>query len=169
MLLSSKVLDGLRDAPAPDPVSVSAQYVKAMADAVEDAEDEEKPPAPAPARTARRSLAALLSQKAPETSAESATEGPGPSKRKAPSDKHVDVGDSEHAYKPQHFQQKRQIFVASAMADGMSYNEARSAWTGSVERARLLASVPLGELKRRRFVPKGATCNPFLAVAAGGG
>ena len=45
--------------------------------------------------------------------------------------------------------------------------EAEQAWSSSLERAKLLSSYSLSQLKRRRFVPTAATSNPFAERVKG--
>ena len=59
-------------------------------------------------------------------------------------------------------------FLAQAAANGeeASYAMARDKWATSMKRASLLSTVSLPELKRRRFVSKDCTTNPFAAMVA---
>ena len=59
-------------------------------------------------------------------------------------------------------------FLDQAAANGeeASYAMARDKWATSMTRASLLSTVSLPELKRRRFVSKDCTTNPFAAMAA---
>lgn len=56
-------------------------------------------------------------------------------------------------------------FICSAKEAGTASSrpEALASWSVSLKRAQLLSSLSLPELKKRRFVPKGCTANPFLA------
>ena len=59
-------------------------------------------------------------------------------------------------------------FLDQAAANGeeASYAMARDKWATSMKRASLLSTVSLPELKRRRFVSKDCTTNPFAAMVA---
>ena len=61
-------------------------------------------------------------------------------------------------YSPHLYAEQRKIFIG---ASGKTYKEACEAWKTSAERSKLLSQVSLGELKRRKFVPKGCQENPF--------
>ena len=61
-------------------------------------------------------------------------------------------------YSPHLYAQKRLIFIE---ASGLAFKEASAAWNASSERAALLSTVPLAELKRRKFVPRGCQEHPF--------
>lgn len=77
-------------------------------------------------------------------------------------------GDAE-AYKPGEFSQARKGYICKFLADlkatgvKASKRQGSEAWNASLERATFLAYVSVPELKRRKFLPKGATSNPFLA------
>ncbi|CAK9052448.1 DAO domain-containing protein, partial [Durusdinium trenchii] len=44
-----------------------------------------------------------------------------------------------------------------------SFAQAQAAWATSLDRARILSSLSVAELKKRKFVEKGCSNNPFLA------
>ncbi len=44
---------------------------------------------------------------------------------------------------------------------GMSFADAQEAWNSSKEKYSLLGGLSVGELKKRRFLPKGSTENPW--------
>lgn len=44
---------------------------------------------------------------------------------------------------------------------GMSFADAQKAWNSSKEKYSLLGGLSVGELKKRRFLPKGSTENPW--------
>lgn len=63
----------------------------------------------------------------------------------------------------------RTEFINKLRSDGTgkSFGEASELWDQSMEKARYLAPVSVGELKKRRFLPKGANTNPWLAKVNG--
>ena len=63
----------------------------------------------------------------------------------------------------------RTEFINQLRSDGTgkSFGEASELWDQSMEKARYLAPVSVGELKKRRFLPKGADTNPWLAKVNG--
>ena len=88
-------------------------------------------------------------------------DAPGPQNRDEPPKKAEPeaVAARESAkYSPHLYAQKRMIFI---QASGLGLKEGSAAWNASSERAALLSTVPLGELKRRKFVPRGCQENPF--------
>lgn len=64
---------------------------------------------------------------------------------------------------------KKFLELAAANGKEASKSEALEKWKNSVKRAQLLANVPLPELKKRRFVTKDCTENPFFLKAQQGG
>lgn len=42
-----------------------------------------------------------------------------------------------------------------------SRSEAIASWHGSLKRAQILSTLSVADLKRRKFIPKGSTTNPF--------
>lgn len=87
----------------------------------------------------------------------------------------VDKGSQDEAtseppankYTPHLYAERRVHFIQQAKADGVSFKEAREAWNESDSKRAMLATVSLPELKRRRFVEKGCTVNPFCLARAG--
>ena len=55
----------------------------------------------------------------------------------------------------------RMKYIENLRAEGKSFDEASKLWNDSAEKAAYLAPVSVGELKKRRFLPKGATRNPW--------
>ena len=55
----------------------------------------------------------------------------------------------------------RSEFITKARIGGKTYKEAKNLWDDSMEKARYLAPVGVGELKKRRFLPVGSTLNPW--------
>ena len=56
----------------------------------------------------------------------------------------------------------RALHINNHRNKGCSYKEACKFWDDSVEKAQLLSLVPLPELKKRRFVGREVTVNPWL-------
>ena len=69
------------------------------------------------------------------------------------------------AYSPHLYQERCEIFLKARVSEGLS--EAREKWATSMDKARMLCGHSVGELKRRRFVAKGVTQNPFAAALGG--
>ena len=76
----------------------------------------------------------------------------------------------ETEYKPGEMKEEQKIWVQwyiqkeEKNGNVISKGEANKQWLVSLRRAQILCRVPLSDLKRRRFVPKGADTNPFLAM-----
>ena len=79
-----------------------------------------------------------------------------------------EVAETEH--KPGEMKKEQQIWVQGYLqkeekkGNVISKAEANKQWPVSLRREEILCRVPLTDLKRRRFVPKGADTNPFLAM-----
>ena len=77
---------------------------------------------------------------------------------------------SEQEYQPGKFLEERAKWITAWLKDqeqkGLCFSRAHALkeWGTSLKKAQLLASVPLTELKRRRFVGKEAETNPFLEM-----
>ena len=165
-----KVEDALaksHSTPAPDPIPVSDQYVAAFGD------DDEGDLDPHDAGHVGKTVLGLLKGRG-VIQAEVASNPKGRFTFKRASDTSKcpensrDAGEIAGQYTPHLYAEKRKIFLGSAKLKGLSYKDANASWNSSKERALLLCDVPLPELKRRRFVSKSCTQNPFQ-VAAGGG
>ena len=76
--------------------------------------------------------------------------------------------DSTVEYQPHLFNEKRNVFLES-LKGTCSYKEACQRWARSFERAQMLASLPVQELKRRKFITKDVCENPFARVVAARG
>ena len=80
--------------------------------------------------------------------------------------KHVSCVTSQPKGEPNYASLRKQfvldfaIYQAKAGSKATPH-EAQSAWLGSTKRAQILGTMSVNELKRRRFLPKGATVNPF--------
>ena len=59
----------------------------------------------------------------------------------------------------------RDNFISQKKAEGYTYSKAKSLWDNSSEKASFLGSASLQELKKRKFVPKGSTSNPWATKA----
>ena len=66
-------------------------------------------------------------------------------------------------YKPEAYKKVRAEYIDQKRSEGASYAIANGAWHLSTEKAKLLSALPVGELVRRRFLPKGAKENPWAA------
>ena len=64
-------------------------------------------------------------------------------------------------YEPSIYAEKRKTYIDNLRETGVAFNLAASAWNLSQEKRKLLCNVSVSELKRRRFLPKGATENPW--------
>lgn len=63
---------------------------------------------------------------------------------------------------PWKYQEIRSAFIKSVRAEkNMSFSDATAVWDESDKKRELLGSLSLPELKRRRFVDKSATENPW--------
>lgn len=57
-------------------------------------------------------------------------------------------------------------FMGKLREDGHSFASAKEMWNNSTEKKAYLGNVPLPILKKRRFVPKDATSNPWAVLGA---
>lgn len=64
-------------------------------------------------------------------------------------------------YVPEVYSAKRSAFIQNLRNDGHSYQVAKTTWNFSSVKRELLSGVSVSELKRRRFLPKGASENPW--------
>lgn len=73
-------------------------------------------------------------------------------------------------YEPGKFNQAQQDYVKQFMEQAAingtnaTRKDAKHSWQTSAKRASLLADLSVSELKRRKFVPKGTTTNPFKEI-----
>lgn len=65
------------------------------------------------------------------------------------------------SYVPAEYAEKRLAFIQKLRNDGHSYEIAKTTWNFSPEKRSLLCGLSVSELKRRRFLPAGATSNPW--------
>lgn len=147
LIVPSQVLDQIKTASAkstPKPFAIHEQYipeVKARKLAAEGGDGEEldregdEPAVPKPSKKT------VPRKNAPENS----VDGNGDEKK---------VGEWGYG-------KIRIDWVRGKVNEGFSYKEASNLWDESKEKATLLAPVSLGELKRRKFLPKGADSNPW--------
>ena len=81
-----------------------------------------------------------------------------------------EVVQEETKYEPAEYMKCCKTFIqdfldqAAASGEEATYAMARDKWSTSMKRAMLLSTVSLPELKRRRFVSKDCTGNPFAAM-----
>ena len=73
----------------------------------------------------------------------------------------VKVQKESGSYVPAEFAAKRKAFIKRLRDDGHSYQIANTTWAFSAERRGLLSGLSVSELKRRKFLPRGATENPW--------
>lgn len=59
------------------------------------------------------------------------------------------------------YSEVRKAFLSKVKGEGASHSNAMELWDDSEEKRLYLKDVPLPELKRRKFVPKYATLNPW--------
>ena len=64
-------------------------------------------------------------------------------------------------YSPQRYAVLRKKFIDDLRSEGVAYKLAASQWNSSALKKQLLAPLDLPELKRRRFVTKDCTENPW--------
>ena len=131
----------------PKAFSLKDQYVKSIRQArlaagkepSEDGDDETPPPAPVP-----------------ETDADGMSLG-------------VEVGSQEKAGEKEkpawNYSSVRLGFLNKLKADGIPFPKRKELWDESAEKRDFLGSVDLRELKRRKFVSKNATENPWAPKA----
>ena len=137
----------------PQPFPASAQYLTQSMDDPGDDEPEEqaKMPKKRGKRARKKAVSrrkACLSRARKTQKASSAR----PERPQAPAP----------GYVPGEFCAARDRFVSRArQLLKVDYRTASELWNRSNEKKTYLKHMPLPELKRRRFVPKGATCNPF--------
>ena len=141
MRLPSQVLESLKSVAAPEPFALQNQYVPAVLaaraqDGDDDADDESDDG----------------DRKAPPKKPKSKTK-----QSKAPKRKAEPKPGSEWKYGS-----IRTGFIGARKAEGCTYAEAQRLWDESSEKASYLAPVSLGELKKRKFLPSGATSNPWF-------
>lgn len=82
--------------------------------------------------------------------------GPGAKTRS----KEVVSGSSDAVYTPKEYSAKRCEFIRELKDGGMSHFDANQKWNESSLKKELLSTLSVGELIRRRFVPKGTENNP---------
>ena len=79
----------------------------------------------------------------------------------APSSHVLEKSDDSMVYKANDYSSIRKAFIQNLKSQGVASSEANDGWNKSDQKRRLLATLPLNELKRRRFVPKGTTVHPW--------
>ena len=78
----------------------------------------------------------------------------------APSGQVMELSDSTK-YKANEYASIRKAFILNLKSQGVASSEANDGWNKRNQKRRLLATLPLKELKRRRFVPAGTTVHPW--------
>ena len=160
---------------------MSEQYLAAHDAGADGVDDDEAEALPSGARKAHAPRSRFLSgflfkrrasegEKAPVTTkpaSKNSKEVKGLKKRKGNQDEQAPETPANVKYTPHLYAERRVHFIHQARADGMSLKEAQEAWHESDVKAAMLSTLSLPELKRRRFVPKGVTSNPFVARAGG--
>lgn len=69
---------------------------------------------------------------------------------------------SEGGYKPHQYQQLRSAYINRLRTEEkLSFSEGKKRWDSSSEKRAQLAPLSVGELIKRRFVPKGTKKNPW--------
>ena len=163
--------------PAPGPIALSEQYKKAFDDQASEEEDEADVATASKAKSKNKKVKKPVKPRKskgtrPKAKPKRFSFRPSPNKATAAiasscGDTAKHVQQEDQAYCPHHFSEKSKIFVQTRISEGFSYRDAQKLWRESHERAQLLATVPLKELKRRKFVAKGVQENPFKAALAG--
>ena len=69
----------------------------------------------------------------------------------------------DETYTPARYSELRKHFVSEKMAAGMSWKDAQAEWNRGNLKRQLLSSLDLPELKKRRFVSKDCTTNPWAS------
>lgn len=138
------------DAPVPEAFPQSAQYKKNFR-AVPADQDPDEEEAEVPNK-----------RKKPKTKKQKKAKGPAQAKFASKSSPKAVVGaaDSEE-YAPKRYAELRKKFMDDLRAEGVAYKMAASQWDSSALKKQLLAPLDLPELKRRRFVTKDCTENPW--------
>ncbi|CAE7797998.1 unnamed protein product [Symbiodinium sp. CCMP2592] len=176
-----QVLDRLPSALAPAPVPlITQQYAKAIKPLADEADDDDEDDEEAVASEASelndgedesntpptksagyRFKVEFAIKKGSKRKAKSnpKTKRTKPEKAKADPEDHC-YGD----YLPKDFCDRGKAFRNQAKSEGHRPKVALRMWMESAERASILADLPLNELKKRRFVPKGCTENPFVLL-----
>ena len=72
-------------------------------------------------------------------------------------------GECGASYEPHVYKDQRSKFIEAQKATGCTHAVACVAWNLSQDKAKLLSAVPVPELVRRRFLPKGAKNNPWAS------
>ena len=145
---ASQVLDSLKVAPAA-PFALQQQYVPAILaarveagepiDEPEDADDDGDKAPPPPKSKSVVNVGKSVKRKDP------------------PQDVAQPAAKSEWTYRS-----ARKDFIDALRKDGLSYGKAVAQWDVSMEKARLLGPLTIGELKKRRFLDKTAKGNPWF-------
>ena len=140
-------------APAPAAFPQNAQYKKNFKK--NDDEDEEH--AEVPAKT----------KKKPKTTKKNMRKVPAQAKlaSKAPKETNQEfvAATATEEYSAHRYSELRKQFINNLKDQGVPYKSAANQWNSSALKKQLLAPVDLPELKRRRFVTKDCTENPWAS------
>ena len=139
----------------PEPFPASAQYLtQSMDDPADDEpEDQEKKPR----KRGKKPLSKRKQRLSKASKARKASAAPTANARPE-----LPQTPAAPAYVPGEFCAARDRFVSrTRQLLKVDYRTASELWNRSNEKKAYLKHMPLPELKRRRFVPKEATCNPF--------
>ena len=79
-------------------------------------------------------------------------------KAKATSKPKKRTAESESGWK---YASIRNAFIKTRRLEGITFENAQKIWDSSEDKARYLAPCSVGELKKRKFLPKGSTSNPW--------
>ena len=160
MIAIAKVLKTLASPPVAKPFAISQQYKANMVepDVAEEAEPESslEPPSKKP----KVSETGSVTEEVPDKPRKPKKKQPKKSKSKAARAKPVS-GDTSTGYTPQDYNAKRCEFIQNLRNEGMSFGEAKEQWNSSAMKKALLSTLPVSELVRRRFCPKGTETNPW--------
>ena len=86
---------------------------------------------------------------------------PGPPAKPAP-EQVSESCDAANGYAPKDYTVKKSAFIRKLKdEEGISHSEATKRWDESPLKKELLSTLSVGELIRRRFVPKGTKENPW--------
>lgn len=138
-------------APPPTPFAQSAQYKKTF-DAKDDDDDDGE-------------LAEAQAKKNTKKKKTRKGKKPGPAQvqraKKKQSDQAVQAPAAGEVCQANRYSELRTDFINKLKESGVKYKAAAEQWNNADLKRQLLANVPLPELKKRRFVTKDCTTNPW--------
>ena len=140
--------------PAPTPFAQNAQYKKSFKSdppaADPDAAELEKPNGKT--KPKKKLKASSKKKRCPGGNVKDA-----PKVCAVPASGSGDVGE----YKAQEYSKLRQAFISEAREKGASFTEAANGWNTSQQKRKLLSTLSVPELRRRRFIGKEIDHNPW--------